>query len=211
MLLLLHYLYGTTVISNSKQCVLCLVLSSICHNCNMCGFWLKGWLPLATHKLLSNSHILPYIDYCSLVLGDSPHVYNILKAQKQVAHTILDVKGKAISDPENRSHLLFSKLNWMNIFNWVKFRKATMVYKCLNNLAPQYMCNMFNYVTNSHNTRHSTQKDLEVPTGTQKVLFENSFRYSTVNEWNNIKPYIRNCASLNSFKLSYIKNHFNSA
>ncbi len=27
-----------------------------------------------------------------------------------------------------------------------------MVYTCLNNLAPQYMCNMFNYVTNSHNT-----------------------------------------------------------
>ncbi len=86
-----------------------------------------------------------------------------------------------------------------------------MVYKYLNNLAPQYMCNMFNYVTNSHNTRQSALKDLQVPPPTHKVLFENSFRYSAVNEWNNIKPYIRNCVSLNSFKLSYIKNHFNSA
>ncbi len=72
---------------------------------------IKGCLPLATRKLFTNSHILPYIDYCSLVWGDSPHVYNILKAQKQVAHTILVVKGNAIRDPENRSHLLFSKLN----------------------------------------------------------------------------------------------------
>ncbi len=114
---------------------------------------IKGCLPLATHKPFSNSHILPYIDYCSLVWWDPPHVYNIFKAQKRVAPTILDVKGKAIRNPENRSHLLFSKLNWMNIFNQIKFRKSTMVYKCLNNLAPQYMCNMFNYVTNSYNTR----------------------------------------------------------
>ncbi len=86
-----------------------------------------------------------------------------------------------------------------------------MVYKCLNNLAPQHMCNMFNYVTNSHNTGQSAWKDLEVQPGTHKVLFENSFRYSAFNESNNIKPYIRNCVSLNSFKMSYIKNHFNSA
>ncbi len=117
---------------------------------------IKGCLPLATHKLFSNSYLWPYIDYCALVWGDSPHVYNILKAHKCVAHTILDVNGKAIRYPENRSHLLFTKLNWMNIFNRVKFKKATMMYKCLNNLAPQYMCNMFNYVTNSQNTR---QKD----------------------------------------------------
>ncbi len=43
---------------------------------------IKGCLPLATRKPLSNSHILPYIDYCSLVWGESPHVYIILKAQK---------------------------------------------------------------------------------------------------------------------------------
>ncbi len=47
-----------------------------------------------------------------------------------------------------------------------------------------------------HNTRQSAWKDLEVPSGTHKVLFENSFRYCAVNEWNNIKPYIRNCVSL---------------
>ncbi len=28
---------------------------------------IKGYLPLATRNLFSNSHILPYIDYCSLV------------------------------------------------------------------------------------------------------------------------------------------------
>ncbi len=72
---------------------------------------IKGCLPLAIHKLFSNSHILPYIDYRSLVWGDSPDVYNILIAQKRVARTLLDVQSKAIRDPENISHLLFSKIN----------------------------------------------------------------------------------------------------
>ncbi len=114
---------------------------------------IKGCLPSATCKLFSNSHILPYIDYYSLVWRDSSHVDNISMTRKWVARTILDVKGKAIRDLENRSYLLFYKLNLMNIFNRVKFSKATMVYKCLNNLAHQYMCNMFSYVTNSYNTQ----------------------------------------------------------
>ncbi len=56
--------------------------------------------------------------------------------------TILDVNGKAIWDPDNILDLLFSKLNWSNIFNQVEFRKVTTEHKCLNSLA-QYMCNMF--------------------------------------------------------------------
>ncbi len=82
------------------------------------------------------------MDYCSLVLGDQPHVDNIFMAQKRVARTILDVKSKAIKDPDQTAYLLVSKLNLMNIFNQVKFRKSTMVDKCLDNLTPQYMCNM---------------------------------------------------------------------
>ncbi len=133
---------------------------------------IKGCLPLATHTVFSNSHILQYIDYCSLVWGVSPHVYNILKAQTRVARTILNVKGKAIRDPENRSHLLLSKLNWMNIFNRVKFRKATIVYKCLKNLAPQYMWNMFNYATNSHNTRQCTERPGSATRHTQGTVWK---------------------------------------
>ncbi len=63
---------------------------------------IKACLPLSTQTLFSNSHILPYIDYCSLAWGDSTDVYNIFKVNKRVARTILDVKVKTIRDPENR-------------------------------------------------------------------------------------------------------------
>ncbi len=44
-------------------------------------------------------------------------------------------------------------LGWMNIQNHINFRKAVMVFKSPNNLAPQYMTNMLNYVPNTVNTR----------------------------------------------------------
>ena len=173
---------------------------------------IKGCLPLVSRKMFSNTHILPYMDYCSSVWGDSPYVSNVLLAQKRVARTILDVQGKAMWEPENRTQVLFSKLNWMCIQDRIAFRKATMVYKSLNNLAPQYMGEMFNYVSTVKNTRQGAKscnnKDLEIPPGKHKMIFENSFGYSAIKLWNNIKPEIRNCTSLNSFKASYLRNHF---
>ncbi len=71
------------------------------------------------------------------------------------------------------------------------------------------MCNMFRYVSNGYYALGRVHKT-EVPPGIHKALFENSFRCITVTEWNNIKPHIRNCVSLNNIKRSYIKNHFNN-
>ncbi len=113
-----------------------------------------------------------------------PHVHSLQLAQRQVTGTIMDVKGKAIRAPENRSHILLSKLGWMNIQNRINFRKALMIFKSLNNLAPQYMINMFNYVPNTVNTRQLTtsynRKDLQIPIGTHKMIYVNSFTYSSV-------------------------------
>ncbi len=134
-------------------------------------------------------------------------------AQKQLIRTILDVNGKAIRAPENIYHILLSKLGWMNIQNRINFRKAVMIFKSLNNLAPQYMTNMFNYVPNTVNTQQLTtsynQKDLQIPTGTHKMIYVNILAYSSVKVWNSILPDVRNCNSLFSFKAGYLKHHFN--
>ena len=175
---------------------------------------IKGCLPLVARKMFSNAHILPYMDYCSTVWGSSPHVSNLLLAQKRAARTILDIKGKSMMEPENRTHILFSRLQWMSIQDRIDYRKATIVYKSLNNLAPQYMCDMFQYAPRAQNTRLCVKacndKALQVPPGKHKVIFENSFSYSSVKLWNSLKPELRNCSSLNSFKENYLRNYFNS-
>ncbi len=96
---------------------------------------IKGCLPIETRKLFSNSHILLYMDFCSNVWG------NLFLAQKRVAQTILDIKGKAIRSSENRTHnlQLLSHLNWMYIPERINYRQVTMISKSINGLAPQYV------------------------------------------------------------------------
>ncbi len=121
------------------------------------------------------------------------------------ARVILD-----INDIYHHSKDMFFSLKWMTIYDRLKFRKATMVYKSVNDLAPNYMKDMFTYVRDSHSrtTRSSVKNDLYLSTGKHKELYIQSFAYSGANIWNSINPDIHNQQSLNSFKNAYIKDYF---
>ncbi len=51
---------------------------------------IKSFLRLSIRKLFCNTHILPYMDYYSLICGRSPH--SLLLARKRAMHIILDIK-----------------------------------------------------------------------------------------------------------------------
>ncbi len=62
-----------------------------------------------------------------------------------------------------------------------------MIHKSVNDLAPNYMKDMFTYVrdSHSHTTRSSVKNDLYLlPTGKHKELYIQSFAYSGANIWN---------------------------
>ncbi len=77
----------------------------------------------------------------------------------------------------------------MPIHDRIKFCKATMVYKSVNDLAPSYMKDIFTYVRDSHSrtTRSSVKNDLYLPTGKHKELYIQSFAHSGTYIWNSIK------------------------
>ncbi len=85
-----------------------------------------------------------------------------------------------------------------------------MVYKSVNDLAPNRMKDMVTYVRDSHSrtTRSSVKNDLYLPTGKHKELYIQSFAYSGAKIRNSINPDIRNQQSLNSFRNAYIKDYF---
>ncbi len=64
-----------------------------------------------------------------------------------------------------------------NTYDRIAFRKATMVYKNVNDLAPNFMKDMFTYVwdTHSHTTRSSVKNNLYLPHGKHKELYIQSF------------------------------------
>ena len=67
---------------------------------------------------------LPYyhLDYCVTVWGTSDDA-RLDKLQKQETRIILDYHYLTPSKE------MFSKLRWLPLKDWVKYRKATMTYK----------------------------------------------------------------------------------
>ena len=96
---------------------------------------IKQYLSLDVRKLFYNAYILPHIEYCSLVWGSAPdyRLNKILKLQKRAARIILD------ADYTTPSATLFDTFEWMPIQDRIRFHKATMIYKSLNNLTPSYL------------------------------------------------------------------------
>ncbi len=92
---------------------------------------------------------------------------------------------------------MFKSLKWMPLRDRVTYRKAFMMYKSLNGLAPVYMSEMFKYVHVSHSTMILA------------YIYINSFAYSGANIGNDIPTNIRNSVSLESFKGAYLRKYFN--
>ncbi len=106
-----------------------------------------------------------------------------------------------MKDIYHHSKDMFFSLKVMPIHDRIKVRKATMVYKSVNDLAPYYMNDMFTYVRDSHSrtTRSSVKNNLYVPTGKHKELYIQSLAYSGAKIWNSINPDISQSAKSKQF------------
>ena len=58
---------------------------------------------------------------------------------------------------------MFSKLNWLTFSERVKYRKAVLVFKCVNRMSPLYMTHLFTPLTHIRETRQSTRMALTIP------------------------------------------------
>ena len=89
----------------------------------------------------------------------------------------------------------------------IDFRTLTYVYKALNCLRPQYICNMFSYVNNNKVNRSSVRRDLALPNRRLKISRKH-LRYNGDKLYSNIVSEIRNSETLRAFKTFYMRNYF---
>ena len=95
---------------------------------------------------------------------------------------------------------LLNSFGWDNLSVRRAKQKANLMYKCINNLAPAYLCNLFAPRTPNYCFRNAKKK-LVLPkprTDYQKC----SFSYSGALLWSNLPYEIRTSNSLGLFKRS---------
>ena len=93
---------------------------------------------------------------------------------------------------------LLEFLGWKNLARQQETHKATMMFRCLPGLAPEYLCSKFTWRDSAYNLRDSENK-LNVPLP-RTNYYRNSFSYNGATLWNSLPCDIRNIESLGVFK-----------
>ena len=119
---------------------------------------------------------------------------------KRAARCILD------KDTDTPSEEMFSELKWMKFPKRVIYQKAILMFKISNNLAPQYLQDLFTHTTNIHQRAlRSTSNNLLYIPKPKMELYRNSLSYSGSKIWNSIPENIKQSDSVTLFKKRYLE------
>ena len=134
--------------------------------------------------------------------GGHCSVHNINILQRLQAIAVRAVTGNFSYDYS--SSCIIKDLNLMNINERYNYFVCVLMYKCLNELAPEFLLQQINFVKDSHNyvTRQSVNDNLVVP-HPNVTLFKSSFMFNGPYVWNKLSSILRNAENLNSFKRQY--------
>ena len=120
----------------------------------------KSFLPKESLKTLYTGIVEPHFRYCCSVWGcaGSTEINQLQKLQNRAARIITNSSFDTPSRP------LIEELGWKTIEELIGNESKTMVFKSLNDLAPQYLCNLFtkNSECSSRSLRN-TVTDLRLP------------------------------------------------
>ena len=161
-------------------------------------------------KLLVHGLVHSHIDYCnSIFFGISNHLITRLqRLQNYAARLVFRASAMAPSTP------LRFQLHWLPVEFRIRFKICLLVFKSLNDMAPDYLTEMFH---RKQNTRYSLRSDspncvnLAVPRTKCKTFGDRSFLVCGPRLWNELPPVVRLSSSLSVFKKNLKTYLFNIA
>ncbi|CAC5426205.1 unnamed protein product [Mytilus coruscus] len=163
---------------------------------------IKKSLPLETRKLYFNGFILPILDYCCTIWGNTSdqNTNRLDKLQKRAARIILELPY------DTPSNTMFQKLSWLRFTDRIIYHKALYVHRCLYGSVPEYLSNKISYVTNKNGMQlgSNTTQLLNIPK-TRTNTFRRSFSYSGPTLWNKLPEALRHMSNINTFKTNCFK------
>ena len=140
--------------------------------------------------------IEPHFYHCSAVWDGLTKLLNekLQKLQNRAMRVITK------SSYDTSSRFLLNLLGWDNLSVRRAKQNTNLMYKCINNLAPAYLCNLFAPRTLNYYFCN-TKRKLMLPKPKTDYL-KRSFSYSGALLWNNLPEEIRMSNSLSFYKRS---------
>jgi hypothetical protein len=126
----------------------------------------------------------------------------------QKLQRLQNAAARLLTGTKRREHItpVLEQLHWLPVVCRVKFKILVLVYKCLNNTAPSYLCELITRYVPARELRTVDQSFLHVPFTTSEFIRTNVFRYVGPVLFNNLPAHVRTAPSLEIFK-ARLKTH----
>ena len=147
-------------------------------------------------KHIACSFILSRLDYCNSLYSNIPNVLisKLQKAQNYAARVIFNQPA--------RCHVtnLFIDLHWLPISARIDYKICSLIFKCLNDTAPEYLSSLIDKYQPIRELRSGHANLLSTKIVKYKTLGERSFAFYAPKLWNSLPVDVRMANSLNNFK-----------
>ena len=162
---------------------------------------IRRYLTEDATKSLVNAYITSRLDYRYALLAGLP-LYLMKKLQR-----VQNCAARLVKQIPFKSSITkhLKNLHWLPVTERIKFKILLIVYKSLNNLAPQYLKTMFHFYRPTRVLRSSTKGVLVVKRHRTRYGACAISKYGAV-LWNDLPYNIRNTETLVQFK-SLLKTH----
>ena len=161
-------------------------------------FHIRKYIDLKTAKQLASSLILSHLDYSNSILAGLPasRLRPLQRVQNWAAKVVL-CRSKYDSSLEALQYL-----HWLPIRERIDFKIACLVYKCLNNLAPEPLSQLISRKTFSRTTRTSvnSNNELHIPFVKKSTHASRSFSIYGPSLWNSLPSHVTSANCFKSFK-----------
>ena len=164
-------------------------------------------LPKDILEMIFKTTILPCIDYADTVWGTCTEKgQNMAQRLQNAAARIVTGNFDYVNF---RGEELVKEVKWETIKERRIFHTAILMFKCINGLAPNYLCDQINLLSdvNIYETRSSSSRNVLVPFP-RKEIFKRSFLYDGAKIFNSLPDVLKECSNVTDFKKRYKSFYF---
>ena len=149
-----------------------------------------------------NSLVFSKLLYCSSVWA------NTTKKNIELLQTVQNFAARIVSGTRKFDHVtpILKQLQWLPIVKQLEVRDATMVFKCLNGLAPPYLCQKFKTRSEVHNCNTRNRDRLHIPL-CRTAAGQRPFSFRGQKPWNSLPDEFQSITNLDVLKVKK-KQHF---
>ena len=155
----------------------------------------KTFLTQETLITVVQAYVASRIDYCNTLLW-SISDYNINRLprmQNSAAHIVTKTRKYYHIIP------ILQNLHWLPVRQRIYFKILLIIYKSINDMAPEYLCELVSNRKSSRTLRSSSQIPMQVPVIRLKSYGDCAFSVAAPTLWIMLPAYIRNASSLEFF------------